>query len=60
MFINVGQNKDHCGHEHETIRDAQKCLTEHQNECRKIGKISYRIIMEVDSIESLEDELDYY
>ena len=59
MFITVG-NKDHCGHEHTTFEEAQICLNDYIDKCRKRNKISNRIILEMESIEQLEDEMQIY
>lgn len=52
-----GRNIDCCDHEHETIEEAQKCLVAYQNELRKLGQVTNRKIMEVESLSSMYDEL---
>ena len=58
MYITVGRKDGMCGHKHETFGEAQACLTKYQNERRKANKISDRVVLECDSIEQLEEELE--
>lgn len=59
MFLTVGR-KEYCEHNHSTFEEAQRCLAEHQNECRRLDKTSDRTIVEVESVEELEDLMTVY
>lgn len=50
----------HCGHKHEKREEAEKCLLEYVNKCRKQNLVSDRMIVETESIEELEDEMQIY
>jgi hypothetical protein len=55
-YTNVSLKRGtHCQHLHENRDLAQKCLLEHQAECRKNGKVSDRVILEVESLEDVSD-----
>ncbi len=61
MYTTIGKfSKSSCRHLHKTFDEAQECLIKHQNECRKSDKISDRIILEIDSLEDLDDILVLY
>lgn len=60
MFFTVGRKDGICDHEHDSFLEAQKCLTQHQNEMRAKGKVSDRQIVESSSREELEDDLELY
>jgi hypothetical protein len=47
--------KDFCQNEHPDRDSAQKCLLEHQNECRRNGKVSDRVIIPVSDLSEVED-----
>lgn len=56
FFTNIGRSvADACGHEHETRDEAQACLTKHQAECRQKGKVSHRLVVELESMDEVED-----
>jgi hypothetical protein len=56
MFITVGNTpKDCCNHEHPTRDEAQACLVKYQNELRRAGKVSHRVVLELESLEELDD-----
>jgi hypothetical protein len=58
FFTTVGRRDGCCEHEHETFIKAQECLVKHQTERRNKNKISDRVILEVESFQQLEDELE--
>ena len=56
MFTTLGNKAvDCCEHEHETRDEAQLCLLEHHKLMRLIGKVSTRQVVELDSMEEIED-----
>jgi hypothetical protein len=61
LFITASKGSGkHCGHEHASFEEAQKCLMAYAEEMRKKSKLSDRIIVEVNSIEDFEDDIEFY
>jgi hypothetical protein len=58
MYTTIGPNGKGCKHEHETFDEAQECLHDFLETCRKANKVANRVVVECNSLEELEDELD--
>ena len=57
MFVIV-DNKEECGHRHETMDEAMQCLSSYMEEYRNKNKVCYKTIVEVETEEELEELMD--
>jgi hypothetical protein len=60
MYTTIGTNGKGCNHEHETFDEAQECLHNFIEECRKAKKKANRQVVECESLEDLEDQMTMY